>query len=967
MSLPLADQYNLAMSGWHSGNFDLLHKLLVAPDSVTPVEQRDAAADLHAKGGWLNAISNFVMDPTVWLAFFLSKRFPTSSYLKGSVPLRFIGTANEFSGLSLIGRTVEGFFRGTNIPKLTALKMKREAEVITVGNRIFDKLLSRPAWQEEMPIVSLLLEGQRPAGATQELHNLAAEIRSHMDELWQFLGKTQKVTGGIGLDTITPAKAEVFPAGEAPKYLRDYLPHIPLLGDESVLTISGKEALQRLSSSRASQLMEVAQAPASSVWSPTPTDRLGSNFAQYQMWLEKAGAEIFNPRLFTRQRYGIPLESEMGKELFVTDLNVILQKYIHSVARTYSLNAPLTDLERSLASSLTEAGRIYPTSDPIMVQVINEGLSAAGAKLARRPVPGTQHIEEYVLPGSMNAPTFGALKTMARSLRGDMEESEILFGNMFNAVRKGVDGVKGALGMKKTLQLEDAISTMERGPKDRDIMNKMTSYFYASTLGLNPLAWIKNLFQPALTTAAAIPMGSTLSGYKVLRERMPSYAREFMHQKELLAASELPMTQRLNLALDKAFHNTFPELAESGVRPDPRAFEMSEGQLIQDQVNGRARFKNFDSYMKFLLQPFTQTETANQVVTFYGAKDALRKAVARGEMEAPVAGAEMEQWLNFESSNLTNALQFKPGPGSRSVLQSFIPAPFRMFSSFPLRLINHFADSTVRGALTAKQMETAGTLEQMFGGRNWGTLARTYLIGKALTTGARAAIGVDLSDSVGLTGTFSNMANSGQLFAPIPVSPFPSAVISLAQYATTRDIKKLHPLIVPGVGEVPIPKNLIPGGIAISRAARALQMYRPDLGGFVDDNERLMYKADTTDFVLATLGIPLDKDRRMRQDMDRVESMKLRMKKYRREYAVAYRNKDIRSMKDLEGQWQVEFKDFGPLQISRQDLRRYEAQSRLTATSRMIQSMGSQGSFLAGPMYDYDPDLISPPPQRFAA
>jgi len=63
-------------------------------------------------------------------------------YLKGVVPRRFLAANTEFTGLSTVARTAEGFWRGTNIPKLTGLKMQREAEVLKVGNRIFDRIFT---------------------------------------------------------------------------------------------------------------------------------------------------------------------------------------------------------------------------------------------------------------------------------------------------------------------------------------------------------------------------------------------------------------------------------------------------------------------------------------------------------------------------------------------------------------------------------------------------------------------------------------------------------------------------------------------------------------------------------------------------------------------------------------------------------------------------------------------------------
>jgi hypothetical protein len=497
------------------------------------------------------------------------------------------------------------------------------------------------------------------------------------------------------------------------------------------------------------------------------------------------------------------------------------------------------------------------------------------------------------------------------------------------------------------------------------VTNRITSFFYATTLGLNPSSSFKNMMQPFLTTVPSIGMGPTLAGYKVLRQRLPNYFREFTHQQRLLAANpDINQLRRFNLAAERSFHNVFPELARAGIKADPRAFELSEAALISDPMTGTAKFRNREALYKFLLQPFTHVEMSNQIVTFFGGKQALRDALRRGEIDFPamagrtLSGRDMDDFLNFEAGTLVNATQFRPGPGSRTVLQTMIPAPFRMFTSFPIRLANHFADSTVRGALTDAQLRDASFLTRLTGGRNLGTIARTYAIGKALTTGLRDTLGVDIADAMGVTGPFTNVLSSGELFSPLPVSPLPSVVFHAASYAATRDIKRLQPVTLPVVGEVPLPRTLVPGGIAITRASRALRAYRPDLGGFVDENEKLMYQGDTFDLVLSMLGIPLEKERRMKDALEEVNVTRMRVREFRRKYAVAARNYDLDEQTRLEADFSQKFPEMGRLGISGHDLRRYREQARMTSVQRLLRSMGRRSRFLEADIYEHDPDLV---------
>lgn len=977
MPLSFVEQFDLASQSWTRGDFDLLSKMLTDPDTVSYEDQRTTAERLGIKGGFLQAITNIVYDPTVWIAMMLSRKFPTSQYLRGAVPSRLVGTASEFSGLSSVGRTVEGFFRGTNIPKLLSLKMQREAEVTQIGNRIFDKLLTRPNWKEEMPIVSNILEGQRPNGATPELYALAGEIRSGMDQMWSFLARTQKVSGGFEASTrgVSFATARPFSAGEAPRYLRDYLPHIPLTGNESTFTISGTEALRRMGQGRMAQAMQAVGENPAAVWTTTQADRLSSEFGRWHGFMERVGAQVFNPRLFRRHRMGVRLQSTEGEGLFITDLNLILQRYIHSVARTYSLNAPLTEAERGMLRTFvtTETGAVktlQPSSEPIIVQMINEGLAAAGANPAtmmRRQVAGTNVFEEFVDASRINRPTLGALRTLIREAKGQADESEALFGSLFNAVRQRVTNT--IPGLRERNQIEGAVSAVQQDARGRRATRALTSYFYATTLGLNTASSVKNLMQPFLTTAPSIGIGPTLQGYKVLKARLPTYARSFINEHRALTLNrDIKPLQRINLAQERAFHKTFPELASSGIKADPRAFELSQAEALEEAISGRTMFRTTDEYFKALLQPFTQTELSNQVVTFYGGKAALRNMLSKGELAIPrtpsgrfLSAEEIEGYLNLEASHLVSATQFRPGPGSRTVLQTLIPAPFRMFTSFPVRLANFLADSTVRGSLTAAQIRNGTILDKITGGRNLGTISRVYVLGKAMNEGLRSALGVDMSDALGISGPFTGIVESGRIFSPLTFSPMPSALVGMASFTSTRDLRDLNPLVLPGVGEVPLPKTLVPAGVQISRMSKVLRAFRPDLGGFVDEDERLMYQGDTGDAILALLGIPLEKERRMREALDRMGGNRMRVKQLRRRYTVAMNNYDTGEMSKLAGTFQKEFPGAGTIGVDMMDLQRYQQSARMTAVQRLLQSMGRSMSYLEAPLYEHDPDLIVSP------
>lgn len=969
MALSMQQQLDLAMQALTTADVDLCAKLLTDPDSITIDEQRTVAEKMGLKGGFLAAAVNTFSDPVVWVAALMSRRFPTLSWLRGTIPQRFVGAATEFTGISQYTRPIETYFRGGIIPKLVALKQLREAEVLSVGARMFQRFNSRPPerWKEEMPIVSQILEGQIPSGATPELMAIAKGIRSDMEELWGFLKKTQKIHGGIEGNEIRPARAAEFAEHEAPRYLRDYLPHIPLLGDDSIMRISGEEALRKLGQHKVAQAMAAVGASPRDVWQPDQAGRLTSDFMRYQGWLNATQGQVFNPRLFRRIREDIPLMSQTGQELFITDLNVILEKYVHSVARTYAVNAPLSSFERALATVIREDGvPDVPSADPIIVQIINRGLKETGAALTRRPVAGMPGVfEEMVVPGTENPLKRMALQNLVRNVVGKADEGEILWGNLFSTIASRFDLSAANATDKQKAEVARLLSTMRWNNNYRSIMNGVASYFYATTLGLNPWSAIQNLLQPVLTTAPSIGIGPTLAGFRELGKRLPAYARAFAMEHAAMRAGVANPLHRINESAQRAFNQVFPELAQSGIRLDPRLFDLDPN--LTSTIGQSRWFRNLDDFYKFLLQPFTQAELSNQAVTFFGAKHALRKALATGEYEhprgidgKPLVGQYLEKWLDFEAGNVVQATQFRPGAGTRTLWQGRMPAPLRMFTSFPIRALSFMMESTTRGAMTQAQLESAGALTRLTGGRNWGTLARMMLYGRIAQNGLRDVLGIDISKAVGLTAPFT-VAPPGQPFAPFPIPPVAGVAYGVLSAAMNRDLKELQPMALPGTGDIPIPKALIPGGIALTRAIRAMNQWRPDAGGFVDEDERLMYRGNTTDLIMAMMGIPTDKNRRVRDRLERIQAIRDRVRQFRRSYAVALTNGDYEQAANLQAQWAKAFPDWPALSISARDLRRYQYNSRVPMIQRMLVQMGQAGRFLQEDIYDVDPEILAPP------
>ena len=115
------------------------------------------------------------------------------------------------------------------------------------------------------------------------------------------------------------------------------------------------------------------------------------------------------------------------------------------------------------------------------------------------------------------------------------------------------------------------------------------------------------------------------------------------------------------------------------------------------------------------------------------------------------------------------------------------------------------------------------------------------------------------------------------------------------------------------------------------------------------------------DAVLSMLGIPLEKERRLREAMDRVESNRLRVRQYRRRYSVAARNFDYTEMDKLQGLFKKEFPEIGKIGVTHHDQRRYNEMAQMTSVQRMLSTAGRKMSYLEKDIYDLEPELIAEP------
>ena len=176
-----------------------------------------------------------------------------------------------------------------------------------------------------------------------------------------------------------------------------------------------------------------------------------------------------------------------------------------------------------------------------------------------------------------------------------------------------------------------------------------------------------------------------------------------------------------------------------------------------------------------------------------------------------------------------------------------------------------------------------------------------------------------------------------------------------------RDIKALNPMVLPGGITIPVPKTLFPAGIGLSRLFRAMNQWRPDLGGIVDDDERLLFKSDAPDAIMQMLGIPLEKMRRERRALERLHSNRQVSRDLGRKFRLAASNFDFKGMDRVQRRYRAAFPDMPPMTVSSRELVRFNDSRRITRVQRMLRTLPAAFRTMESDIFDMDQDLIVGP------
>jgi hypothetical protein len=327
--------------------------------------------------------------------------------------------------------------------------------------------------------------------------------------------------------------------------------------------------------------------------------------------------------------------------------------------------------------------------------------------------------------------------------------------------------VRGVVGDDFANHMRDMYSSSMGAFSLRGFSHSVASYFYLSTLGLNPSAAFKNTFQQVLTTAPLVGMRNALAGQVEVLKRMPSYF-------------ELRLAQKIGHA--DALKKVFPEFVESGLHGSP----------LTDEVLGRAMESAYrlqktapigvttvEKAKRAAMSVFKLSETNVRMGGFYAGLSHARAGGMRGT-QAIKHAHQVAVRTQFVPGLTDTPMAFLPsGTFGWPVARQLAMFPAK-FTEFTLEGFRRVIDEGDYSQISRQLMYSWATMEV---GQTLGVNMKDALIGGALPT-------------------FTNIDDRGSILAPLPIVPPAATVVggflSAAGSGDWDQFSRNMPLLVPG-------------------------------------------------------------------------------------------------------------------------------------------------------------------------
>lgn len=536
----------------------------------------------------------------------------------------------------------------------------------------------------------------------------------------------------------------------------------------------------------------------------------------------KATADVKTSRLLARRNLLTPEVSDLSllpkgsvSEKALRSLGQIQEEmFLQGKPQSYSLRFSPT-----VSSYAYSTGRAYAWSFlKHGERLISESRKVEAAERSLGlGLSKTELLRNVFIPGMMGAPTFDQLMKATeyagiRQAAWKMIDDPNVMRGIPEIARKGL----------RTLLSEQSI--WSPGSAGQRISN----YFYITTLGANLGSSSQNLTQSLLTTAPLIGVSATLRGIAKTISKIPEFFR----------------LRKSGLSEREVLTKLFPDFVNSGAELGTLTSELGLKDSADLVRGGLFGVRNLAGKARdILLAPFKATELFNRLSTFEGALGQAKEFGLTGRAASDHALATV---------NLTQL--WAGGASQPAFLQNWWQ-PFAQFLTFPSKLLAS-AGAGVTPTFTGQGLEFG-----IGGGFNPGTLGRAVALSATAYTAAKEFADADISRSLLFGGL--PLPQEQAVLSPLPfLPPFVSLSAGAIQdlvTGTTENTRRSAALLVPGgiqmarLSQILVPEvaKFMGRGYADTSKTRAdgsVPMF--------DKNGNLTGYKDTFDLFLSGIGIP---------------------------------------------------------------------------------------------------------------
>ena len=838
----------------------------------------------------------------------------------------------------------------------------------------------RTAWENRKGRVALLMDGKMRGKilnptrselwASEQLHTLFEDSYT-MTALSEDVRKLKPEALASGVKDL--------PADQVPMGIADFFRHISgylprMARKQGMLEFDPEMAAHYLTKEASTYQGRVgAQLNVMGKLAPLDSDfTKAQGAARLSRHIESPGGRrVYNRFHLPRIIEDVGLTPEEFEKVFVIDLDKLVPEYVQRGGTTYALQVPLSAREatelhgRSISNAVPDVpnristlNRLYAQGSELGDEAKKRSALDDARKLSReiQNVPeqrslyfqlareGLKHTGFNVLDGKKGLLQMGRAdrvhqaKLMDEYMKSITGDHDIYNYKISQGLATVFEKAGGFLDDPKIMALDRAGQVFGKKDVGKNIKDwlvsgqdlyttvgrerVLTNWVYGSTLGFRLPSIILNLTQIPLVTLPHIGLGPTLHGIAEGGQRLAKTYRQAL-------ATRSP-TKSWRAAFQEAAETHMPEFVDKGLLGELRTAEIGMDTILTDGLN---------KVVEASLLGFTGAENLNRVATFYGTRHMLRK---RAKREPDLFGfVPKEPWekdalIEATAANAVMETQFIPGAGRTARINSRLSPLTRQFSSYPIGFFNWMLDGAYRSGLDMMSQPVARALGTKHGrGRNYLPHARWLVAANMLDKGFGNILNVNLGEKA-VSGVV-NLPFADQPFAPLPLPPIPNLLVNAPGAVLDRDYDRLSPIELPWVGKIPIPKTLVPGGLALSQMSRWFNQTRD--GFLLDKNERAIENVYKYEQWLEFLGFARYDSVRDRLKMRQLLHSQDRVKDYRRRLALSVSHGDLDGMRKAQNEYAKEFKDAPPLAVAPGDVKRVVNQMRTSKLQRVINNV----------------------------